>query len=194
MTSDVLIRILASSANAKGDLFGRLMQDFLLALGYGDVRLNIQKTGREIDLEAHHRTEPRMVIAECKATRHKVGGDTINKFVGVLDAERHKRGKQKISGYFVSLTGFTETAMEQEQELGSRRLILVDGQKVVKELAKQNEQMSSPLTLLFPPSLPFQLAHLGGSLVGKVSHSVLSFLLMPFLALYSYEDISFNNY
>jgi len=147
MASDVVIRILASGANEKGDLFGRLMGDFFLALGYGDVRLNIHKTGREIDLEAHHRTEPLMAIAECKATRHKVGGDAINKFVGVLDAERHKRRKQKISGYFVSLAGFKETAIEQEQELGSHRLILVDGRKVVEELVHGNIIVSSAIAL-----------------------------------------------
>ena len=147
MASDVPIRILANGANEKGDLFGRLMRDFFLALGYGDSRLNIHKTGREIDLEAQHRTEPRMVIAECKATRHKVGGDAINKFAGVLDAERHKHRKQKISGYFVSLAGFKETAIEQEQELGSRRLIFADGRKVVEELVHGNIIVSLDVAL-----------------------------------------------
>src|ERR1035438_6706078 len=101
------IRILAKENNRRGDLFGRLMADLFIALGYEQPRLNIHKSGRELDLDAHHRLEPRRAVAECKATTEPVGGDDLNKFVGVLDAER--RQKSPLTGYFISLAGFKET-------------------------------------------------------------------------------------
>ncbi|MBF0275826.1 MAG: restriction endonuclease, partial [Nitrospinae bacterium] len=130
-----MIKILEKENNKKGDLFGRLMKDFMLALGYGEARLNIHKSGREIDLKAAHRTEARVVVAECKAKAKPSGGDEVNKFYGALDAERRQYEKVGVSGYFISLNGFKETAVEQEKEAGDR-LVLVDGKKVIEELIK----------------------------------------------------------
>lgn len=126
------IKILEEESNKRGDLFGRLMSDLFLALGYDDVRLNIHKTGREVDIETTHRTEKRRVVAECKATKTKTGGDAVNKFVGVLDAE--KRKDLKTIGYFISLSGFKESTIEQEKDAGGERVILLDGMQVIKEL------------------------------------------------------------
>lgn len=136
MSTTSTIRILESESNKRGDLFGRLMGDLFLSLGYEQVRLNIHKTGREIDIEATHRTESRRVIAECKAIKDKVGGDEINKFVGSLDAEKCKKPKEQITGYFISLSGFKETAIEQEKDAGGNRVILLDGYQVIKKLIK----------------------------------------------------------
>lgn len=52
--------ILAREANRRGDLFGRLMADLFVALGYDAPRLNIAKSGREVDLEVSHRFERSM--------------------------------------------------------------------------------------------------------------------------------------
>ena len=128
------IRILEAEPNKRGDLFGRLMSDLFLALGYDQVRLNIHKTGREVDVEAVHRTESRHVIAECKATKAETGGDAINKFVGTLDAEKRKAPKIQTIGYFISLAGFKETAIEQEKDAGGNRVILLDGDRIIEEL------------------------------------------------------------
>ncbi len=127
------IKILEKENNKRGDLFGRLMSDLFLTLGYDDVRLNIHKTGREVDIEANHRTEKRRVVAECKATEDKTGGADVNKFVGALDAEKRK-GDLETVGYFISLSGFTEPAIEQEKEAGGERVILLNGTQVVEEL------------------------------------------------------------
>jgi len=126
------IRILESDTNRRGDLFGRLMADLFVALGYDPPRLNIHKSGRELDLSADHRLESRRAIGECKATGNPIGGSDLNKFVGALDAE-HDDSKD-ISGYFVSLSGFTETAIEQELQRRRTRVITLDGQQVVNEL------------------------------------------------------------
>ena len=110
------------------------MADLFISLGYDEPRLNIHRTGREVDVEAKHRTEPRLAIAECKAEKKKTGGDAINKFVGSLDVEIRKRQGVPITGYFISLYGFAETTHEQEKEAGGNRVILLDGPKVVHEL------------------------------------------------------------
>ena len=67
------VRLLASSSE-RGDLFTRLVQDLFFTLGYHELRLNVHKTGREIDVEGRHRHESRSVFAECKATEEKIGG------------------------------------------------------------------------------------------------------------------------
>ena len=128
------IRILEGAANQRGDLFARLMGDFFLALGYDECRFNIHKAGREIDIEANHRIENRRMVAECKATKSPVGGADTNKFVGSLDAEQRRDPARPVTGYFVSLAGFTETAIEQEKDLGGARFVPADAHLVVKEL------------------------------------------------------------
>jgi hypothetical protein len=90
MQDPTSIRILEKDSNRRGDLFGRLMADLFVALGYEQPRLNIHKTGRELDLLADHRLESRRAIGGCKATSETIGGDDLNKFVGVLDAEKQK--------------------------------------------------------------------------------------------------------
>lgn len=130
------IIILEEDRNKRGDLFGRAMQDFFHALGYSDFRLEISKTGREIDIEAIHRKENRKIIAECKAHKERIGGADINKFVGVLDAEKRRHKEQYIQGYFISLSGYRESAIEQERELGGDRVLLIESSDIILELQK----------------------------------------------------------
>jgi hypothetical protein len=136
MDSSPAIRLLASGNNERGDLFTRLVKDLFFALGYDDLRLDVHKSGREIDIQGKHRFEPRRVIAECKAHQAKMGGDELNKFFGVLTRERQKLGPDRVAGYFVSLSGFTETGIEQELESGDNRIILLNSEKVVAELLR----------------------------------------------------------
>jgi NACHT domain/Restriction endonuclease len=137
------IRILAPT-KLKGDLFTRLVSDLFLALGYDAPRLNVHKTGREIDVEARHRTEPRRVLAECKATAKPIGGDEVNKFAGAVDRERRRSKGDDLVAYFISLSGFTESAVEQELEIGGApRLVLLDGKRVAEELVHGRIVVSS---------------------------------------------------
>ncbi|MEX0972112.1 MAG: NACHT domain-containing protein [Solirubrobacterales bacterium] len=121
------MRLLARESNIKGSLFSRLVADVFLALGYEDPRLNIQKAGREVDVVARHRVEPKYAIAECKATKNPIGGADLNKFAGVLQAEESAKGEDAVQGYFISLSGFTEAAMEQEAGFSSPRFVCLDG-------------------------------------------------------------------
>ena len=128
------IRILEMDNNRRGDLFGRLMADLFVALGYEQPRLNIHKSGRELDLAADHRLEPRRAIAEGKATAEPVGGDHLNKFVGALDVEHDD--KRPVTGYFISLAGFKETAIEQERQRRRTEIVTLTGPQVVSELVE----------------------------------------------------------
>jgi hypothetical protein len=134
MNNQNLIRILEKDKNQIGDLFGRLMADLFIALGYEQPRINIHKSGRELDLFADHRLETRRAIGECKATKDAIGGSDLNKFVGVLDAEADE--KHPLTGYFISLGGFTESAIEQEKHRSRTRVITLTGAEVVDELVK----------------------------------------------------------
>lgn len=134
MSYPITIRILETDNNRKGDLFGRLMADLFVALGYEQPRLNIHKAGRELDLSTNHRLENRRAVAECKATAESIGGGDLNKFVGALDAERED--DRELTGYFISLHGFKETAIEQESKRRRTKLVLLDGQQVVNELVE----------------------------------------------------------
>lgn len=84
------IEIFEIDNNKKGDLFSRLMGDLFHALGYGKARFDIHKSGRELDIEVHHRTEKKIAIAECKAHKATIGGGDLNKFFGALETERNK--------------------------------------------------------------------------------------------------------
>jgi NACHT domain len=53
----------------------------------------------------------------------------------VLDAERRKSPIDTV-GYFISLDGFTETAIQQERDLGEPRVLLLDGHDVIRDLIK----------------------------------------------------------
>ncbi len=129
------LRLLARTNNARGDLFTRLVKDLFFALGYDDLRLDVHKSGRELDLQGVHRFESRRVIAECKAEKEPIGGRDANTFLGVLTRERDKDALTPVSGYFVSLSGFRGSEVEQELETSlPNRVILLDGPRVVTEL------------------------------------------------------------
>jgi hypothetical protein len=136
MNPPASIRLLASANNERGDLFTRLTKDLFFAIGYDDLRLDVHKSGRELDIQGEHRLEPRRVVGECKAHAVKMGGEELNKFFGVLTRERKKSAPAPVAGYFVSLSGFTETGIEQEIETGDDRVILLNAQEVIQELER----------------------------------------------------------
>lgn len=130
-----VVSLLAIGNNERGDLFTRLLRDYFYALGYDECVFDTVRVGREVDVRGHHRVEARSLRAEAKAHSKPIGGADINKFFGVLDAERRST-PDPITGYFVSLSGFTGTAIQQELEVGQARVILVDGDGIESELAR----------------------------------------------------------
>ena len=142
------IILLETGKNRKGDLFNRLVSDVLHSLGFGDAYFNIPKPGREIDMVLRHRTENRYALVESKAHKEKVGGSYVNKFAGAFDVERgsYERQGSSVTGYFISCSGFTATAIEQEHERSQARksrnegseLILLGPTDIVRELIRGN--------------------------------------------------------
>ncbi len=138
------IRLLAPTGNARGDLFTRLIKDLFFALGYDDLLLDVQKTGREVDIQGKHRLEDRRVVAECKAHSSKIGGADLNKFLGVLTRERDRHEPTPVAGYFLSLSGFSGPGIEQESSTSSKRqMILLDSQAIIKELERAHVLVNS---------------------------------------------------
>lgn len=142
------IVMLENNSNKKGDLFNKLVYDVFHALGFSQPSFNVQKAGREIDIALYHRTENRIALVESKAQNDKIGGSDINKFIGVLDVERrrYEHDGSRVVGYYVSQSGFTETALEQERERSKYRnehdveheLILLGPEEISRELVQGN--------------------------------------------------------
>ncbi|MGH3290842.1 MAG: restriction endonuclease, partial [Trebonia sp.] len=82
------IILTTADPNEKGDLFTDRMTDLVHALGYETQYVNVNKPGREIDIHAKHRVEDRRLVAECKAHSAAISGSDLNKFAGVLQAEK----------------------------------------------------------------------------------------------------------
>ena len=128
----ITIRLIEPDSNRRGDLFTRRMEDVLHALGYEQFVRDFARPGREVDIMGVHRTEQHRVVVECKATRKPIGGDDLNKFAGVLQLEQ--RQYRETVGYFISLSGFTQSALKQEAEAAGGRFVTMDGASAVREL------------------------------------------------------------
>ena len=64
-----------------------------------------------------------------------MGGAELNKFRGAVECERDEHEPTPVAAYFISLGGFTETAIEQEKKLKtSKSQILFDSNKIITEL------------------------------------------------------------
>jgi len=137
MMENSTIRLLTSTNNARSDLFARLTRDLFFTIGYDELRLDVHKSGQELDVQDIHRLEPRRLVAECKAHAKKMGGEALNKFFGAFTRERKRHKPEPVTGYFVSRSGFTETAIEQEIETGDDRVILFDARRVIDGRTQQ---------------------------------------------------------
>lgn len=129
-----MIQIAPFEQRRKGDLFTDRMADLVHAIGFDVESVNLHRTGRELDIIAVHRIEKRRAVVECKAQGDPIGGSDISKFVGVLDAERRRHPDVPVAGYFVSLSGFTAPAVEQEREFDNSRCSLLGPSEVASEL------------------------------------------------------------
>lgn len=142
------IIILETEKKTKKRLFNRLVFDVFHALGFGEPRYDLPKHRREISMVLQHRTENRFALIACKAQTEKVSSADINKFVGALDVERGKyeRDGDSVVGYFITQTGFSATALEQEDERAEIKkgknqksgVILLGPDEIARELIQGN--------------------------------------------------------
>ncbi|MBL7259304.1 NACHT domain-containing protein [Paractinoplanes lichenicola] len=129
------IRVVSGNSNEKGDILTRLMGDLFHSLGFVDLQYDLARSGRELDIVGVHEFEEKALRAECKAHTETIGGADVNKFAGVLQAEQN-RTAQPVSGYFISLSGFTAPAIEQESEFARRRIALIGPAQLCDRLQK----------------------------------------------------------
>ncbi|GAA4092357.1 NACHT domain-containing protein [Nonomuraea soli] len=125
--------VVARDNNEQGGVLTKLAGDLFHCLGYCDFIYDVPRSGREIDVIGRHRHEDLGLVAECKAKKTPAGGDDLNKFYGALDAERRATNLNSV-GYFVSIAGFKGSAIAQESDLREKRIILIDGPKLIGEL------------------------------------------------------------
>jgi tetratricopeptide (TPR) repeat protein len=109
-----MIKILASNSNEKGDLFEDFTKKILDALGFHDFRIDVHRTGRELDIQASHKVTDEPILCECKAYEEELSGDHLSKFYGVYTHEYDS--KKSLKGLFFSLSGFNDTLIEYYNE------------------------------------------------------------------------------
>jgi hypothetical protein len=180
------IEILSPDPNTRGTLFTRLMGDLFYALGYDDLTLDLQRSGREVDISGTHSLEKtKHLRVECKATSDPIGGSDVNKFAGVVDVERRKIRKVEgesvaLVGYYVSLSGFTGTALSQEADDGEHRLTLVDADQIIEQLMRSKIVVSSEKALHVAGRLLPTSAELMPGEPWLAIHALGSFWVVPF--------------
>ncbi|MBQ9783506.1 MAG: TIR domain-containing protein [Clostridia bacterium] len=138
------ILILGKNKPERDDQVNRLICDVFHTLGFDES--SVQKDRRNMNTVLKHRTENRIAFIKCKAQKAPVSGAELNQFVGALDVERGKYESEGIRtiGYFVSKSGFTRAALEQEQARHAhtrdedKSLILLGTDEIIRELVCGN--------------------------------------------------------
>jgi len=96
-------------AQAKGDLFERLMADVLRHHGYEiDRILNVNYSGLEIDIEGHQTVTGIPLYAECKCYETPVDAPKLQAFVGKFWTRHIKDARSH--GLFIALPGINSHA------------------------------------------------------------------------------------
>jgi hypothetical protein len=113
------LKIFAVGSNAeKGRSLERHTGALLTTLGYSDLRFNIHKTGEEVDVWARHRISGEALKVQCKAHKDQIDTPPLRTFFGDLQKERETN--PRTIGLFVSLSGFSGTALQWYDELSDK--------------------------------------------------------------------------
>lgn len=111
-----ILKIFAVGSNAeKGRSLERHTGALLTTLGYTDLRFNIHKTGEEVDVWARHRISGEALKVQCKAHKDQIDTPPLRTFFGDLQKERETN--PRTIGLFISLSGFSGTALQWYDEL-----------------------------------------------------------------------------
>ena len=135
------LRFLTRSSSESDELFNRLMIDLFYTLGYDEVRLNTQTTGRWIIARGSHKSKPWRMLAECRALANKTSISALAALANAAAKERSlaKENNESLAAYCVSLSGFTKIALSDEEKLGGLTGInLLDGEDVIRKLEGAN--------------------------------------------------------
>jgi len=113
------------------------MKKVLDSAGYEDFKVDIQKTGRQIDLYARQKVTGHPILCECKAHREKIGAGDFHKFYGIFEKEYQQNNK--LTGLYFSLSGFKSTAIAAYEELSPEvrnRFLICNGDFILSTIRK----------------------------------------------------------
>lgn len=116
------------------NLFSRMVCDIFHTHGFDDADLNHGKLGGEIDFVLQHRAERHIAIVKLSVRGQKVGEGNLDRFAAALNTQRARYETEgvRITGYFVSQAGFTQTALARKWE----ELILLGPDEIARELTQ----------------------------------------------------------
>ena len=127
------------------DFFEELVLDLLVEMGYGGSRADAEAVGRAGDggidgIIKEDSLGLEVVYVQAKRWEHKVPDKEIRDFTGALTG----KGAQK--GIFITTSDFTQPAIEFAETMTCKRIILVNGDKLVKLMIDYNIGVSSERT------------------------------------------------
>jgi Restriction endonuclease len=107
------------SNHEKGRALERAVGAVWTQLGYRKLRFNAHATGEEIDVEGAHVVSGELLKGQCKAHREKIDAGPLRQFFG--DVEKARGRSDRLTGVFVSLSGFSGTAARWYDELSEKQ-------------------------------------------------------------------------
>ncbi|MBI3988383.1 MAG: tetratricopeptide repeat protein [candidate division NC10 bacterium] len=113
----MLIKILASSKKEKERFLEQLTKLLLDELGYFDFRPRVHESGTDLELRAKHKVTLTPLYCRVKATPRAVGVEQLRRIFARYQMERMKT--KKLTGLFLSFSGFHQTAKEWYNHLGA---------------------------------------------------------------------------
>jgi restriction endonuclease len=103
------------SPQEKGRALERAVGAVWTQLGYRKLKFNVHATGEEIDIEGIHVVSAEVLKGQCKAHSAKIDTGPLRQFFG--DVEKERGRSERLTGIFVSLSGFSGTAERWHEEL-----------------------------------------------------------------------------
>ena len=113
------------------DFFEELVLDLLVKMGYGGSRADAEKIGRSGDggidgIIKEDKLGLDLIYVQAKRQQSNVDVGTVRDFTGALDS----KGARK--GIFITTSDFTPDSKAFVKEVTSKRIILIDGKKLMQ--------------------------------------------------------------
>lgn len=140
--SDLAIELIQQIMNCSPTFFEQIVVDLLVKMGYGGSRKDAgQAVGKSGDggidgIIKEDRLGLDVIFIQAKRWEGVVGRPEIQKFVGVLQGQRAKKG------IFITTSTFTNEAMQYASMI-ENKVVLIDGETLAKLMIDFNVGISS---------------------------------------------------
>ena len=132
------ILLAATNGHKSEDIFNQLFCDVFHSLGFNEPNFDIDRPAGNTDIMLQHCTKKQFALIRYTAQNGPIDKAELNAFAEVLDIEQtyHNQDGYNVIGYFVSKSGFTPEAFEQEENFNekSKKLTLLGPEQIVQEL------------------------------------------------------------